>query len=112
MEYHAEKSKAFLVWLEFRSGCSCVAGVLEDEYSGYAIGGLSGGEAKHDFWKVVDALTTLLPKSKPRYVMGVTYAEDLVVCCALGADMFDCVFPTRTAVQYINNEKIILPVLS
>ena len=80
LEYHAEKSKAFLVWLEFRSGCSCVAGFLEDEYSGYAIDGLSGGEAKHDFWKVVDASTTLLPKSKPRYVMGVGYAEDLVVC--------------------------------
>ncbi|GAU90528.1 hypothetical protein RvY_02934 [Ramazzottius varieornatus] len=74
-----------------------VSGILEDEYTGYAIGGLSGGEAKNDFWKVVDASTTLLPKSKPRYVMGVGYAEDLVVCCALGADMFDCVFPTRTA---------------
>ena len=73
---------------------------------------MSGGEAEHDFWKVVDALTTLLPKSKPRYVMGVAYAEDFVVCCALGADMFDFVFPTRTAVKFINNEKMIRLILS
>ena len=39
----------------------------------------------------------LLPPEKPRYVMGIGYAEDLVVCSLLGADMFDCVFATRTA---------------
>lgn len=43
--------------------------------------------------------TKVLPKDKPRYVMGVGYATDIIVCCALGADMFDCVFPTRTAVS-------------
>lgn len=45
--------------------------------------------------------TDLLPKSKPIYCMGVGYAEDLVVCSALGVDMYDCVFPTRTAVSYL-----------
>ena len=40
-----------------------------------------------------------LPDNKPRYVMGVGYPEDLVVSVALGADMFDCVWPTRTAVS-------------
>ena len=64
---------------------------------GYAIGGLSGGEEKGDFWKVVDQCTDYLPKEKPRYCMGVGYAVDLVVCSALGVDMYDCVFPTRTA---------------
>ncbi|XP_018328496.1 queuine tRNA-ribosyltransferase catalytic subunit [Agrilus planipennis] len=64
---------------------------------GYAIGGLSGGESKDDFWKMVHLSTNILPKDKPRYVMGVGFAVDLVVCVALGADMFDCVFPTRTA---------------
>lgn len=64
---------------------------------GFAIGGLSGGESKHDFWKMVHLSTDLLPKNKPRYCMGVGFAEDLVVCCALGVDMYDCVFPTRTA---------------
>lgn len=41
--------------------------------------------------------TDLLPENKPRYLMGVGFAADLVVCVALGIDMFDCVFPTRTA---------------
>ena len=45
----------------------------------------------------VDACTSLLPPNKPRYVMGVGYPEDLLVSIALGADMFDCVWPTRTA---------------
>lgn len=40
----------------------------------------------------------MLPKDKPRYLMGVGFATDLIVCIALGIDMFDCVFPTRTAV--------------
>ncbi|KAJ1668414.1 Queuine tRNA-ribosyltransferase catalytic subunit 1 [Coemansia sp. RSA 1813] len=64
---------------------------------GYAIGGLSGGEAKSSFWRMVSLSTDILPTNKPRYCMGVGYAEDLVVCSALGVDMYDCVFPTRTA---------------
>lgn len=46
----------------------------------------------------MDKCTDLLPDDKPRYLMGVGFSEDLVVCVALGIDMFDCVFPTRTAV--------------
>jgi tRNA-guanine family transglycosylase len=57
----------------------------------------SGGESKDDFWRMVHLSTDILPKDKPRYLMGVGFAEDLVVCSALGVDMFDCVFPTRTA---------------
>jgi len=67
---------------------------------GYAIGGLSGGEAKGSFWKVVEQCTrpgTGLPADKPRYLMGVGYPLDIVVCVALGVDMFDCVYPCRTA---------------
>jgi queuine tRNA-ribosyltransferase len=67
---------------------------------GYAIGGLAGGEAKHDFIRVVEFCTRAsggLPAEKPRYCMGVGYPVDLVVCVALGVDMFDCVYPTRTA---------------
>lgn len=58
----------------------------------------SGGESKDDFWRMVHLTTNILPKTKPRYLMGVGFAIDLVICCALGIDMFDCVFPTRTAV--------------
>merc|ERR1712136_467171 len=71
--------------------------MIKRDLPGYAIGGLSGGEAKDDFWKVVTISTDLLPPTKPRYCMGVGHAVDLVVCVALGVDMFDCVFPTRTA---------------
>lgn len=72
--------------------------IKRDKYlPGYAIGGLVGGESKDDFWKIVYYCTTKLPKNKPKYVMGVGYPLDLVICVALGADMFDCVYPCRTA---------------
>ncbi|ROT41785.1 queuine tRNA-ribosyltransferase [Sodiomyces alkalinus F11] len=75
----------------------CCRQMLERDTPGIAIGGLSGGEAKVDFCKVVETCTEMLPELKPRYVMGIGYPEDLVVSVALGADMFDCVWPTRTA---------------
>ena len=64
---------------------------------GYAIGGLAGGEDKESFWRVVAQCAPGLPAGKPRYVMGIGYPVDIVVCVALGADMFDSVYPTRTA---------------
>ena len=77
----------------------CLAGfrLRDDKAPGYAIGGLAGGESKEDFWKVVDHCCRALPDAKPRYLMGVGYPLDLVVCTALGVDMYDCVYPTRTA---------------
>ncbi|XP_078441281.1 uncharacterized protein LOC144711223 isoform X2 [Wolffia australiana] len=75
----------------------CVKGLVERNLPGYAIGGLSGGEDKDSFWRVVAQCTAALPEDKPRYVMGVGYPLDIVVCSALGADMYDCVYPTRTA---------------
>lgn len=81
--------------LELRREC-CREMVARDT-PGIAIGGLSGGEEKDSFCKVVGTCTELLPEMKPRYVMGVGYPEDILVSVALGADMFDCVWPTRTA---------------
>ncbi|KAI8910363.1 tRNA-guanine(15) transglycosylase-like protein [Gorgonomyces haynaldii] len=75
----------------------CCAEMTKRQANGYAIGGLSGGEAKDSFWRVVNLCTDLLPQDKPRYCMGVGYSEDLVICSALGVDMYDCVYPTRTA---------------
>lgn len=81
----------------------CLAGfrhrqlTLRYQTPGYAIGGLAGGESKDEFWKVVDQCCKALPDDKPRYLMGVGYPLDLVVCTALGVDMYDCVYPTRTA---------------
>lgn len=52
--------------------CVCVIiAMCERDLPGYAIGGLSGGEAKDQFWKMVNLCTDLLPKDKPRYLMGV-----------------------------------------
>lgn len=75
----------------------CCEEMIKRDTPGIAIGGLSGGEDKESYCKVVDRCTDLLPENKPRYCMGVGYAEDLVVSVALGADLFDCVYPTRTA---------------
>lgn len=75
----------------------CVRSLVERNLPGYAIGGLAGGEDKDSFWRVVAQCTAGLPENKPRYVMGVGYPLDIVVCSALGADMYDCVYPTRTA---------------
>ncbi|VDD82678.1 unnamed protein product [Mesocestoides corti] len=69
----------------------------KDKVQGFAIGGLSGGESKADFCRTVHHSTGLLPRDRPRYLMGVGFPVDLIVCVALGCDMFDCVFPTRTA---------------
>jgi queuine tRNA-ribosyltransferase len=77
----------------------CLAGFRERDQKipGYAIGGLAGGESKDEFWRVVDQCCRALPDDKPRYLMGVGYPLDIVICTALGVDMFDCVYPTRTA---------------
>jgi len=93
--------------LELRKEC-CEEMVKRDT-PGIAIGGLSGGEAKEEYCKVVSTCTDLLPDNKPRYVMGVGYPEDLVVSVALGADMFDCVWPTRTAVSFLPTTTFFLP---
>ena len=71
--------------------------MVKRDLPGYAIGGMAGGEEKEDFWKTVKLCCELLPADKPRYVMGIGYAEDLMISALLGADMFDCVFATRTA---------------
>lgn len=63
---------------------------------GFAIGGLAVGEPKEGMYPAIELSTRLLPEHKPRYLMGVGHPEDLVASVALGVDMFDCVYPTRT----------------
>ncbi|MDO4800480.1 MAG: tRNA guanosine(34) transglycosylase Tgt [Bacillota bacterium] len=64
---------------------------------GYAIGGLSVGEPKELMYEVLDYTVPLLPKQKPRYLMGVGSADALLEGVKRGVDMFDCVLPTRVA---------------
>jgi queuine tRNA-ribosyltransferase len=67
------------------------------DFSGYAIGGLSVGESKDMMLDMAGITLPALPHAKPKYVMGVGTPEDLVELVFLGADMFDCVLPTRNA---------------
>ena len=67
------------------------------DFPGYAIGGLSVGEPKELMRKIAAHTLPLLPMDKPKYIMGVGTPEDLVELIAMGADMFDCVMPTRNA---------------
>jgi queuine tRNA-ribosyltransferase len=66
-------------------------------FAGIAIGGVSVGEPKEDRNRVLDWLDPLLPADRPRYLMGVGAPEDLLEAVARGADLFDCVLPTRNA---------------
>lgn len=71
--------------------------LVELDFPGYAVGGLAVGETKAQMHAVLDWLHPLLPAGKPRYLMGVGTAEDLVNAVMRGIDMFDCVLPTRLA---------------
>ena len=66
-------------------------------FPGYAIGGLSVGEAKELMYETLAYTAPLLPRNRPRYLMGVGTPEDLVYAVSCGVDMFDCVMPTRNA---------------
>lgn len=64
-------------------------------WDGWAIGGLSVGEAKPDMYGMLEACDEVIPTDRPRYLMGVGYPEDLLEAVARGVDLFDCVAPTR-----------------
>ncbi|RJQ49317.1 MAG: tRNA guanosine(34) transglycosylase Tgt [Nitrospiraceae bacterium] len=66
-------------------------------FEGYAIGGLSVGEPKGLMYEMINFTTPLLPKDKPRYLMGIGDLLDVLEAVAAGIDMFDCVMPTRNA---------------
>ena len=71
--------------------------LMDIDFDGYAIGGLSVGEPKDERDHVLEVTTPLLPEDKPRYLMGVGKPEDIVESVRRGIDMFDCVIPTRNA---------------
>jgi queuine tRNA-ribosyltransferase len=73
------------------------AEIIDVGFPGYAVGGLSVGEPKELMYATASHTLPLLPDEAPRYVMGVGTPADLVEMTAMGADMFDCVMPTRNA---------------
>jgi len=74
-----------------------LAGLVEMDFPGYAVGGVSVGEPKDEMLRIMNHTPHRLPAHKPRYLMGVGTPEDLVDGVAAGVDMFDCVMPTRNA---------------
>ncbi len=75
----------------------CALDLAEMDFPGYAIGGVSVGEPEEEMIRQVQVCTEVMPKEKPRYVMGVGTPPQLLKMIGLGADMFDCVMPTRLA---------------
>ena len=71
--------------------------IVEIGFDGYAVGGLSVGEAKEEMYNVAHHITPKMPAEKPRYLMGVGDPADLLEGIEAGIDMFDCVMPTRNA---------------
>lgn len=69
--------------------------VMDEGFSGYAIGGLAVGEPREDMYRILDYITPKLPKNKPRYLMGVGEPLDMLEAVANGVDMMDCVQPSR-----------------
>lgn len=70
-------------------------GLLPIDFPGYAVGGLSVGEAPPLMYQTLDVTVPFLPEHKPRYLMGVGRPEDIVEAVCRGIDLFDCVMPTR-----------------
>lgn len=70
---------------------------VEMGFAGYAIGGLSVGEPRPQRLEMIETVLELLPKDRPRYVMGVGYPDEIVLYSSMGVDMMDCVLPTRAA---------------
>ncbi len=74
-----------------------INGLVEIGFDGYAVGGLSVGESQVEMHQAFQEFVPMLPQEKPRYIMGVGFPEDLLAAVASGADMMDCVLPTRCA---------------
>jgi queuine tRNA-ribosyltransferase len=71
--------------------------LVDMDFPGYSIGGLAVGEPKEEMYRITDLLNPLLPRDKPRYLMGVGTPANILQNIANGIDMFDCVMPTRNA---------------
>lgn len=68
---------------------------MDDDFSGYALGGLAVGEPREDMYQILEYITPKLPEDKPRYLMGVGEPADMLEAVEDGIDMMDCVQPTR-----------------
>ena len=100
IEFGQDKSKALFgiaqggLYKDLRE--ESISKLIEIGFDGYAMGGLAVGESQSEMFKILKETTHLLPKNKPRYLMGVGTPSDILGAVYHGADMFDCVLPTRS----------------
>ncbi len=73
----------------------CAERLIEIDFPGYAIGGVSVGESREEVRKALEVTAPLLPRDRPRYLMGVGRPQDILAAVVCGIDIFDCVLPTR-----------------
>lgn len=102
-EYFSTCESSSLLWGITQGGVNwelrrqCTEDLVALDFDGYAIGGMGLGEAKSQLYTILEKSDALLPKNKPRYLMGMGYVEDILEAVGLGVDLFDCVLPTRNA---------------
>lgn len=94
---------------DLRQGCA--ASLIELDFDGYAVGGVSVGEGRDQVRLALEVTTPCLPEDKPRYLMGVGRPQDILEGIATGIDLFDCVLPTRngrnaTCLSSVGNVKL------
>jgi queuine tRNA-ribosyltransferase len=100
IEFGQDKSKALFgiaqggLYKDLRE--ESINELIKIGFDGYAIGGLAVGESQIEMLKILGETTHLLPKNKPRYLMGVGTPSDILGAVYHGIDMFDCVLPTRS----------------
>jgi queuine tRNA-ribosyltransferase len=104
IKYHKEKNVlAQAIFAIIQGGVSkeyrkeSAQELCQMDFDGFAIGGLSVGEEREKMYDIVEFTASLMPKEKPKYLMGVGTPEDLIEAIERGVDMFDCVMPTRNA---------------
>jgi queuine tRNA-ribosyltransferase len=81
------------IYIDIRK--ECAVRLIDMDFEGYAIGGLAVGEPVEMMYELTENTAAIMPKNKPRYLMGVGTPENLLECISRGIDMFDCVMPTR-----------------
>ena len=100
IEFGNNKSKALFgitqggLYKDLRT--ESISKLIEIDFNGYAMGGLAVGESQAEMFQILNETVDLLPKNKPRYLMGVGTPSDILGAVKEGIDMFDCVMPTRS----------------
>ena len=100
IEFNEEKNKALFgivqggLFQDLRN--ESLEQLLQIGFDGYALGGLAVGESQDEMFETIKQIIKIMPKDKPRYLMGSGTPSDILGAVKLGIDMFDCVIPTRS----------------